>query len=212
VTFYRKSGYDAGIVRLKLKALFLKQWPELTIHALAIAPLSFVDTEGLDILEVSIATPNLTRAKGSFEVHFGKGGRVEKRLFFRYEMEATLPVLKANRNIVSGTIISAQNCEIVPVSLDQIRGVPMATGALGKVEAKSYIRPGAVVMASQGGPIPDIKRGDTVTARIKTEGVKLDFRVTAMDGGMSGERITVKDSRGREYQAVITGPGEVAIP
>ena len=125
--------------------------------------------------------------------------------------ETAAPV--AAHTIARGALLSASDVQLqhslvwgapevkVPVTLDGIIGS----------ETRRVLRDGEVIRAIDIASAPVVFAGDTVTAELIRDGVRLALVGTALHNASLGARVAIRFDRGRRFAGIATGRNTVRL-
>ena len=130
------------------------------------------------------------------------------------QVTMTRAVLVARRSINQDAAISASDVELVRlgfVRVDEL-GLDDAAVAVGQ-RAKRVIAAGTMIESDMLAPVPLVLRGQLVTVNSVSGPVRVVTTGKAMGDGLLDETVKVKtvDDRRSEFDAIVIGPGEVAV-
>jgi flagella basal body P-ring formation protein FlgA len=123
-----------------------------------------------------------------------------------------LPVL--TRIVAPGETIAARDVERIAVRADRINQAFVADAAdlVGKTPRRA-IRPNEPVRVADIQAPVTVRKGELVTIVLETPSMRLTAQGKAAEDGAQGAPIRVSNTKsGRVIEAVVTGPGIVAIP
>jgi flagella basal body P-ring formation protein FlgA len=138
----------------------------------------------------------------------------EKLFTFDFNLKVTL-----NRTVF---LLKAAKTRGEPVTSDDIvrvtRDITFTGDALtnpdclNSLEAASFIPAGVMLTKHNTNPMPDVRRGDTVTVEVVNGRVRLETMAVARESGRIGERIMCRNpSSGEVFQAEIRSRNSVLV-
>lgn len=104
--------------------------------------------------------------------------------------------------------------DVIPVTRDitYAGGTLTDPERLDALEAASFIPAGTLLNDRNTRPIPDIRRGDTVTVEVSNGRVRIEAGAEAREDGRVGETILCRNpSSGEVFRAVIRSHGRVSL-
>ena len=110
-------------------------------------------------------------------------------------------LLSASDVLVQHSLVWGVPNADVPVTLDGIVGY----------EARRVLRDGEVIHAIDIASAPVVFAGDTVTAELIRDGVRLALVGTALHNASLGARVAIRFDRGRRFAGVATGRNTVRL-
>lgn len=109
-----------------------------------------------------------------------------------YTINATLEVIKATQLISSNATITPQNTAIDRADLSALTNTKLlAKDALGKVSARSLISSGGIITLDKVKERILVRKGEMITAIIKSQNLSLQTQVQALQNGAKGQIIKV---------------------
>lgn len=202
ITFYYSQDLDLDVIADMLKEHFLFYYPTMSVENVRVYPISFSDISNLKIMQLDISKSAIRKNTGSFAVWFGTDSKV-KRLFFGYEVNAYLRVLKASKPINNGTLISGQNTILELIVFQSLGDKPIGGQALGHISAKGRIQAGDVIIESRVLQLPDVRKNSKIRVQTASGGVTVTFYATVQKNASIGETVDVKDDRGKLFNVLI---------
>lgn len=133
-------------------------------------------------------------------------------VFLTGDVSVTLPVVVATRSMARGSQISSGDLVLEPKDLARLRNQYLTSlePALG-MEIRSPLQPNAVIYANMLKEPLAVHRGEKVTILAKRGSVHIQARGEALQDGMKGAQIRVKNGQSeRTVHAWVQGPGLVA--
>ncbi len=186
---------------------FTNYYPTMTIKSIKIKANNSVP-KGYKIQKVYFPKNSIKRENGNFSAIFSDG-KNEKRIYFKYYIDATVQVLLANMDIRNKTPLSMDFFTQIPLKFDNFYDKPVTNVA--KLEAKTFIVRGKILTNRMVRKIPDIHRNDEVTAEARDGSIVLDFPVRALEDGRVGEYIRVKRGSKKILKAKVLSFNKVLI-
>lgn len=146
---------------------------------------------------------DLRKINGNFEVHIRHNER-SKKVFFNFQINATIDSLNAVGSIKSGEIIDKNNTTITPIPLTKNLSLPVSAEILGQYEAKSFISGGSSIVASKITPKIIVRKGDILSVDFKDSDISINFSVRAMQDGAINQSIRAQNTQSnRELNVII---------
>lgn len=146
---------------------------------------------------------DLRKINGNFEVHIRHNER-SKKVFFNFQINATIDSLNAVGSIKSGEIIDKNNTTITPIPLTKNLSLPVSAEILGQYEAKSFISGGSSIVASKITPKIIVRKGDILSVDFRDSDININFSVRAMQDGAINQSIRAQNTQSnRELNVII---------
>jgi flagella basal body P-ring formation protein FlgA len=149
----------------------------------------------------------------SLEVDVLQEGKVKQTIPMLVETSLTIPVAVAARPISRGQVIKdcdvqLQECDFFHVDRIGLTEVGMVVGQ----QSRRFLRPGELIYPRDLRTCPLVNRGDLVTVWSEVNGLKIKTAAKAMESGVYGESVTVRNESSREtFQATVVGPQTVKM-
>jgi len=200
---------DALEKKLKyyLEKKFTSYYPTMLINKIEITPNQDIPKE-TKIVRIYLPNNSVKREHGSFSAILKSKNR-QKRIYFKYSIDAKVSVLKAVTNIKRHTPLSSSLFERVTIKFTNFYDQPVLK--LFNLESKNHIPQGKILINRLIRDIPLIHKKDKLTAIITSEGIELNFPVTALEDGSIGELIRVRRDTSKIFQAKIISENQVLI-
>jgi flagella basal body P-ring formation protein FlgA len=191
---------------------FKTTYPTMSLNSLHIAPIGSKPRgyEHYKMKTIYISKASLKKSSGTFSVLYTDGIKERKR-FFKYLVDAKIAVYKASQYLKKGTPLDESDLSYEEILFDNIRFTPITKKNIYGYSAKRDIKVGEIITTKDIKIIPDVKRGQSLEATLYSEGVFVNFSVTAMQDGLIGDIIRVKKGTKKSFKARIISPSNVDI-
>jgi len=186
---------------------FIAYYPNIDIESVKIKTTSVIP-KGYTLDRVYFPKSSIKRNSGSFSALFSKDENA-KRVYFKFYIKATVPVLMAVEDIPSHTPLNSSMFTRVPINFINFYDKPVYK-LIGR-ESKVYIPKGKILVSRLVRRIPAIHRGDIVQAVAKDEGIEINFDVKALSDGQIGKIIKVKREGAKVLKAKVLSRDRVLI-
>lgn len=140
-------------------------------------------------------------------------GAVERNLSIRVVVEARTAMLVAKRQLITGTVLTADDLQLQVADVGLAGGEHIARldDAIGK-RLRSTVRGGAAIKSSQLVTVPVITAGQLVTIVAENAGIRITVSGRARSAGVVGDLIRVQNlTSNRELNARIVDASTVEI-
>lgn len=209
IIFEKKTNLDLSSLKKELKKLYLQKYPTMQIKNISIFPTSH-NTENF-IFEPSKCSINFSRAmlkrnRGTFVVKCNK-----KSYFFKFYIDATIDVYKANHQIKKDKIIDSKAIRKERIIFKTIYSLPIYNLEEKEIMAKQNIAQDKIITSSMVVPVPAVKKHETVNCFIQDGAVHIEFNAEAMQNGYIGDEIVLKREDGRTIKGVVLRKNLVEI-
>ena len=186
---------------------FSSYYPTMTIKSIEIKANNTIP-KGYKLKKVYFPKNSIKRENGNFSAIFSDG-ESNKRIYFKYFIDASVQVLLANIDIRAKTPLSMDFFTQIPLKFDNFYDKPVTD--VYKLEAKTLIVRGKILTSRMVRKIPDIHRNDEITAEARDGSIVLDFPVRALEDGRVGEVIKVKRGNKKILKAKVISSNKVLI-
>ena len=174
----------------------------IQINNLEITPVIERNLAKYRLEKIIFDTRDLRKISGNFEVHIRHNER-SKKVFFNFQINATIDSLNAVGSIKSGEIIDKNNTTITPIPLTKNLSLPVSAEILGQYEAKSFISGGSSIVASKITPKIIVRKGDILSVDYQNSDINITFSVRAMQDGALGQNIRAQNTQSNRDLNVI---------
>lgn len=140
-------------------------------------------------------------------------GIVEKNLSVRVHVDAQADLVVAARQLPAGTVLSADDLQMLKMDLAQAAGYPVTSmqDAVGK-KVRIALRSGAVVKSNQLVAVPVVVSGQLVTIVAESGGLRITIAGRAKSSGGTGDLVRVQNlSSGKELPARVVDASTVEV-
>lgn len=192
-------------IKSAVERRFLDYYKNYNIHIndLEIAPVIPRNLAKYRLEKVIFDARDLRKTNGHFEVQIRHNERSQK-VFFSFNINATIDSLNALGSIKSGEIIDSHNTTITPIPLTKNLTLPVSADILGKYEAKSFIAGGSSITASKITPKIIVRKGDILSVDYKNGDISINFSVKALQDGALNQNIRAQNTQSsRELNVII---------
>lgn len=209
VTFKKGIKGDVEGIKNHIAGLFLQEYKKnnIKIERIDLEQITPVDFDSNAIKEIDFHSKLLKRKEGTFDVVVEEKGR-NKKVFFKYKLEATLEGIITIGEISGGQTIGYQNARVVEIPFDKVSSELMRSEELGKVAVRSYTPKNVLVTHDRLVAKRVVKRGDRIVVSVQEGGVLLEFVLEALKNGAIGDVIRAKALEGKKtYEVKIVDEG-----
>ncbi len=212
VLFEKEIDIDFKEIKNHISYLYTKEYMgyDIKIESIEIEPTSYFDLDGYTIEYIDFSQNLLRRDRGTFYVDF-KSTERDKRLFFRFKIDAHIEALVATKNIDTSTNLSYNNLKVERVKVGEFLSLPLKISIVGNHASKNYIREGDIITSRDTKKIFAIEKNSKVNAILKDGLVSIEIEATAMEAGSIGDTIRIRMNDRTYNQAVVINRGLVEI-
>ncbi len=212
ISFLFASPLHEAKIRALLQKKFQEAYPSMQINAIHLQPSSNLihKLDGYRVTNVAVTKDTLRRAKGSVMVTLQKGQK-KRRLYFKYNLDATVTLYKSAQPIQRGARLIPQMATKVTIPFNALYHRPITDEAFYRYVAKQHIGVNKPLTIEKFKNAPDIQRNDTVTAVIKEGGIELQFTAKALQDGNVGDIIRIRKDYKRHFKARVLSNTDVEV-
>lgn len=189
-------------IKKAVEARFLEHYKNhnIKINALEIVPLISQNLAKFSLEHINFDL--VRKTSGNFEVQIRHNER-KKRVFFSFQIDATLDALSALGSIKTGEVISTHNTARTQVPLTRNMALPASAEILNEYEAKSFIAGGATILPSKITPKIIVRKGDVISVALKEGDISIVFSVRALENGARGQNIRAQNTQSQK-EIIVT--------
>ncbi len=199
-------------IKEMLHQKFQTTYPQMQFHKITIKPTSTRKNRfaAYEVQNITITRESLKRAKGSFMVTLKKGEKIRKT-YYKYRIDATIPLYKSSTLIQKGRVITPETAELTEIPFTTLYHKPFDASDFNRYVAKQPIKEGTILSMEKLKRSTDIQRNDEVTALIRDGGVQLRFRAKALQEGNVGDIIRIRKDYKKRFKARILSNTTVEV-
>ncbi|EAI0582914.1 flagellar basal body P-ring formation chaperone FlgA [Campylobacter coli] len=160
---------------------------------------------------IRIANARFNQAQGFIRAEFKTPQNIQKNVFFRYFMQASLEVLKSERSIQRGDKLGAFDYKSVLMDFDKAPSNALALEDTHNLIAKSNISKNTILKENMFKTMALIRRNDPIIGVLSDGNVDVLIELTALHSADMGERIRAKNKEGKVMQGIVTGKNRMII-
>ncbi len=201
ILFKRLQKYNFTNLERIVRARYSRHFPTLKILKVKISPTSRHMDSFHFSKKCNIILPEraLRRNRGTFSLRCGK-----KHYFFKYEIEGRIKLYKANHQIKKDKIIHLSDVSVVTLPFGTYYSEPVTSlGTTGRSMARQNIAKDKIILHRMVTAPFDVRRRDTVRCILKDGPITLEFDGTALQNGMIGDEILIRNPNGRTLRGTI---------
>ena len=135
-----------------------------------------------------------------------------KRIYFRYEIKATLEAIETTKKLKVGDVISPDSVSITRIPFVKMARELATKADIDKYSIASYTAKGTILHQNDLAPKIVIRRGDSVFVLVNDGRVILSFGGIAQQDGAVGKKIRVKNPRtNKGYEVIVIDEKRVEV-
>ncbi len=199
-------------IKHSIEEKFLKHYPSMQIESISIKATSTLINrlQNYKITKVTLTNDDFHRNKGSILVTFEKNHK-QRKLYFKYHIEAMIDLYVANQRIQKGRIITPSIVNLESIKFKTLYHEPFKAQDFNQYYAKYTIKESTPITYEKLKKNRAIKRNDHVNAIIQDGGVVLNFRATALQEGDIGDIIKIRKNYKKRFKAQIISNTTVKV-
>ncbi len=208
ITFERAFKSAFPKLRKLIALRYERHYPTLKIGAVSIKPTGSgaADFNFRPECTLRISRNSFRKKSGTFAV------RCKKRVhYFRYTIEGTIMVYKANHQIKKDKIIDSKSIHAEYVPFEKLFAPPVTDFEKGRYIARLNISESKILTTANTEPLPAVLKNSAVRCIYKAGSVLIEFDATALQNGRIGDRITVKKSDGKIFRGRVVENSRVEL-
>lgn len=169
----------------------------ITITNLSIKPAIDTKLNKMVIDSIKFDDKLLRTNSGNFEVIL-KHNEKKQRVFFTFDINASIDVLIASSSIKTNEVLSNVNTENSKMQISKIIQLPSKNNVLDNYQAKSFITIGSVIINSKITPKIIVNKGDLINTKYKSNGIEIVFDAKASENGALNQEIKAQSVQGNK--------------
>jgi flagella basal body P-ring formation protein FlgA len=200
IQFTKRSPIDISKIKKSIIRFYQKAYKDIEIKQISIMPRNYLESLPKNYV-TNIQKKSVLYNHGTLYIKT----KQNKKIFFDYNIDASLSVYVAKDDIKRDVELSAINCVKKSIILNRFRDVPIINIYNNTIQTKKPIKSGNVITIRDIQKLSLVKRGSDVTTVLNTEGITLSFSTKAQKDGKLGDTITVKNSNGKKFTVKVIG-------
>jgi len=200
INFILKSPIDISLIKLKLKEYYEKNYETIDIQDISIEPRGHVTALPKDYI-VNIESRDFLSKNGIINIKTAEN----KKIFFNYNIKATVTVYISTDIIKKEAQISALNYIKKSVVLDKFRAKPAQNIDYSSIQAKRHIPKDTILTHNDIELLDVVKKDSMVNINMSKDGMNIIFSAKALQDAKVDDIIKVQNSNGKILKAKITG-------
>jgi len=205
VSVYYAPAVHAETLKHALAEAYRRRYPDIRIQYIELQTNTIDAPDDFSACTPRISPQIVRRNRGTLVAVCGR-----KHYFFRYRVDATVRVHKANHQIKRDTILTSNDVTAVWVPLEVFPDRPIDPGE-GRFIARQNIRQGAILTERKVAPVPDVRKRARVHCYYIDGAVRIDFDAMALKNGYLGDSVPVRKDNGLLMHGIVRGRNEVEI-
>ncbi len=206
VQFTQKSPINTAKIAFAVKEFFMSHYKNIGFSVINIQPRTYL-LELPKHYTVQFQKKAYLKKKGTLYIKTEDN----KKIFFNFNIKATLPVVITNKQLKRGDELSRLNCKKKSIILDKFHAMPLQIVPYRKYEARHRIKQGAILTKYDILGLELVKRGESVNVTTQDGTISISFQAKADQNGRLGDTIRVINMHGKRINAVVIGRNRAEI-
>ncbi len=206
VVVFKNCKLPINIKKIKsvLAHKFKKQFPSIKIKSINIASPSSLEPNlsFYTIKKVQLKNSAFYKSSGSFSILLTKNKK-RKQIYLKYNIDATIVVLKANYNLRNGKILQNNDYSKERIKFNKLPPKMIKVNFKNTYIIKGYIRKGAILSKNYLKIKKAILKGEYIRAILKDENLILEIDAHLLNDANIGDIVQIRTAAGRVYKAKI---------
>ncbi|QOY53627.1 flagellar basal body P-ring formation protein FlgA [Candidatus Sulfurimonas marisnigri] len=198
--FKLKSPIDTSKIELKLINYYQSKYENINITNIFIEPRGYLASLPNNYT-VNIRDRNYLSKSGVLDIKTSNN----KKIFFNYNITATLSVYKTRKKMKKDAQLSAINVNKKRVVLDKFVDKPIQNVTKGKYQSKRHISKNKILTIRDVEAFNVVKRGSLINISLRSDNMSINFSAKALQEGKINDIIRVQKSNGKKIKVRIIG-------
>ena len=203
---------DIKKIKQMIKEKFKERFKSIKINKIDISsPSSLMPSiSSYHIQKIELKNRAFRRKSGTFSVVLKKGDK-QKKIYLKYDIDATIVVFKANYNLRNGKILKKIDYKQTRVKLENLPPNILTLKPLENYIIKGYIRKGAILDQNHFKIKKDLLKGDYIKAILSDENMVLEIDAHLLTDANIGDKIKIRTVSGKVFDAKIVSKKRAEI-
>ncbi len=206
IQFTKQSPIDTTILKKSIKKLYKKKYLQITISSITVTPIHYLESLPKNYT-VHFNTRAHLSSKGILYIRTNDN----KKIFFNYEIVATVSILVARKNIKKDSELSRINTRKNSIILNRFRAMPLQSLHVSKEQAKHNIKTDDIITMRDVIALYIVKRGSDIYVSLQNAGIDIFFTAKALQNGRLGDSISVMQRNGKKLRVVVIGRNKAEV-
>jgi len=200
VRFIQKSPIDTSKLENTIKQYYKEHYIDIDIISLHVEPRSYMENMP-DNYTIKLRKRSFLQRDGVISIKTQKN----KKIFFNYNIEATIKVFISRMKIRKDNELSIVNLRQKRVILDKFRSLPYQEIESGMYQAKHHIPENKIITSRDIVDLSLVKRKADVAITMSRDNIDISFSAKALQNGKLNDIIKVQKSNGKIIKVIVTG-------
>ena len=191
---------------------YIKHYPTIKIESIRVTqfgktPKNFNQFKEQEII---ISTPSLKKEKSTISVVYSSPQK-DKKIYFKYQIKATIGLYKANTLIQRNTLLTLENSHFEQIPFTNLLAQPINEHHINQYTTKRTIKKNKIITISDIKKSIDIIKNQKITATISEGELKITFQAKTLQSGTIGDVIKIKRGKNTIFKAIIKSKNSVEV-
>ena len=200
VNFILKSPIDTSKIKHSIEDYYKKKYEIINITDIKVEPRAYI-TELPQSYLFNIRSRNFLSRSGILSIKTPQN----KKIFFNYNITATLPIFISKYEIKKDIELSALNSSKKSIILDKFRAKPIQIIEKGSLQSKHHITKGKILTIRDVEVLSVVKRNSVVNISMSSDNMAITFSAKALQDGKLNDIIKVQKNDGKRLNVRVTG-------
>ena len=214
IVVFRNCKLPIDIKKIKqvIREKFKERYKSIKINEIDISsPSSLMpNLSSYSIQKVEIKDRAFRRKSGTFSVVLKKGDE-QKKIYLKYNIDATIVVFKANYNLRNGKILKKIDYRQTRIKFQNLPPNILMIKPLENYIIKGYIRKDAILDQSHFKIKKDLLKGDYIKAILSDGNMILEIDAHLLTDANIGDKIKIRTVLGKVFDAKIVSKRRAKI-
>jgi len=206
VQFSKKSPIDTRRIKSAIKTLYQNNYPNIDIINILVEPRSFIEKIP-DTYSIGFTKKSYLRNQGNLYIRT----LTNKKIFFNYQINAKIEILKTQKRIHKDEPISRINTREENIILGKFRALPLNDIDNLYVQAKHNLKKGKILTKRDVIGLYAIKKGANININVVDKNLAISYIAKANQNGRIGDMISATNRHGKKIKVIVTGKNMAEI-
>lgn len=207
ITFKRNCYItkELNLIRAEVENLYKKQYPCIKINKVEVlqkGPLP-ADFKSYQIKNAAINNSRLRQKTGTVNISFLTQQKREKKLYFKYLIDASTKVFKAKNNMYNDRILSKNDYEEIYTKIDKLPSNLISCKIHKNLIVKNYIKANSFLTHNKLEIKKDLLKGTTITSYLIDGSLVVEVETILLEDANVGDKVRVKSKKNKFFRAKI---------
>jgi len=200
VNFILKSPIDTSKIESSVRDYYQQQYKNIDIQKILIKPRSFISKLPEDYV-INIGNREYLKRSGTLSIKTPD----RKKIFFNYDVTATLPVYISRKKIKKDVELSAINSTKKSIILDKFRAKPIQDIQKAYFQTKHHMPKDRLLTIRDVELLRIVKRNSLVNVNMHSDNISITFSAKALQDGKVNDIISVQKHDGKKLKVRVIG-------